>query len=819
MTKSDGEEIYKEKIDKAWKLYWDNKETEAKVLCAELRSDFPQKLTYEYIEALIAIDNKLYKNAEKYLLNLFNRDEKEVMTGHICYNLSVVYDKKCYDISKAADYVFDQSKSKYYHEKSRRAKDTPANAYHSGYSHYSDGERIPLFQEAIIKFPDEPIFYINLAQQYRRNENYKNELLVYNDAINKEVVSASLYFNLAWYYYKSKEYSTALTYYQESLKRLEDGEYRKWPLFYMMGVCQRYDHKLDDAESFFRQSFLLTAQHSDCWFGFISLLSLYAETGNEAAIKSLLVELLITEETMSEGSLGGGPVWLSPDITDSIYFEPDITSAYKSIKKIKMAGMTELQQGKLWFTRLILAKAVNKESDIHQALKKVISCLGAYEHDYILDELASSHVNKFDESVEKRDNLDPAVKELTKDLEEIYALRALVVPHLETIITTLFKAELFQTIITFVTYFTQKQLEEANLLFELAYSSSKLGDDDNAYKLYLRLFELNPNSSGACNNLGVIAGKKKDFAQAVDWYKKGLIIDQNDELIKNNLKSSQQRLAEQQEEVKIKRRLEQEQMEAIAQLKKESDFALDKLSAFLANIKKESGFKDGKLAIPKNRFPQLMGAQKQFADSLRDQWLSKKYLTETGERNEFQVMVYAINPHIEVELTRLENFKLPAHWIAGIASMTPEKLEQHHYFNLIEKIRRANKKFSPLLERDYNELVFNSLVGNDKATIVLSGSMVELVLTYYFEKKKMATIPVMDKGIPKPKKLYNCVLSDLIDYAESQKLFGNDFPHLSNLSRIYRNYIHPGRELKERLDKTKADLCFISVTEILKRVL
>ncbi|WP_454801422.1 tetratricopeptide repeat protein [Mucilaginibacter phyllosphaerae] len=819
MIKSDEEEIYKEKIDQAWKFYWDDKETEANALCAELRLDFPKKLAYEYIESLIAINNKRYKEAEKYLLNLLDRDEKEAMTGRICYNLSVIYEKKCYESSKAADYVFDQSKSKYHHEKSRRAKDTPENVYHMGYSHYSDGERIPLFQEAIVKFPDEPIFYIYLAQQYRRNENYKHELLVYNDAINKEVVSASLYFNLAWYYYKSKAYSNALTYYQESLKRSVDGENRKWPLYYMMGVCQQHNHKLEDAESSFRQSFVLTAQNSDCWFGFISLLNLYAETGNEAAIKSLLVELLITEETMSEGSLGGGPVWLSPNITDSIYFEPDIASAYKSIKKIKVAGMTELQQGKLWFTRLILAKAVYRETDIHQALKKVISCLGAYGHDYILDELASSHVNKFDESVEKRGKLDPAVKELTKDLDDIYALRALVVPHLETIITTLFKAELFQTIITFVTYFTQQHLEEANLLFELAYSSSKLGDDDNAYKLYLRLFELNPNSSGVCNNLGVIAGKKKDFAQAVDWYKKGLIIDPNDELIKNNLKSSQQRLAEQQEEAKIKKRLEQEQMEAIAQLKKESDFALDKLSTFLANIKKESGFKDGKLAIPKNRFPQLMGAQKQFSDSLRDQWLSKKYLTETGERNEFQVMVYAINPHIESELTRLENYKLPAHWIAGIASMTPEKLEQHHYFNLIEKIRRANKKFSPLLERDYNELVFNALVGNDKATIVLSGSMVELVLTYYFEKKKMATIPVMDKGIPKPKKLYNCVLSDLIDYAESQKLFGNDFPHLSNLSRIYRNYIHPGRELKERLDKTKADLCFISVTEILKRVL
>jgi Flp pilus assembly protein TadD len=819
MNKSDEEEIYKDKINQAWKFYSEDKETEALLLCMELRSDFPEKLTYEYIEALIASDQKLYKDAETYLLNLLRRDENEVMTSHICHRLSIIYDKKCYDSSKADNYVYDQSKAKYYHEKSRKAKETPIDVYHSGYSYYRDEERIILYQEAITKFPKEPVFYINLAQQYRRNENFKQELLVYNDAINNEATSASLYWNLAWYYYKNGAFSTALKYYDESLKQIEEGAYHQWPILYMLGVCQLQLNYLEAAEGYYRKSLNLTAEHNDCWFGIISLLSLYTATENERAINGLLNELLITEEKMSDGSLTGGPVWLSPNITDSIYFEPSLDEAYKLIKKIKAKGLTNLQQGKLWFTRFILTKALCKEADTHQALKKTLALIGAYEYDFIIDELASSHGIQISVASENKGKLDLAINDLIKDLDDYYALRAATVSQLEEIFSNIFDAKSYQLLINLSAYFTQQQLEEANLLFELAYSASKVGDDDKAYNLYVRLFEVNPNSSGACNNLGVIADKRKDYAQAVKWYEKGLIIDQKDELIKNNLKSSRQKLSEQEEELKIKKRLEQEQMEAIALLKKESDFALDKLRIFLMNIKKESGFKEGKVPIPKNRFPQLMGAQKQFADSLRDQWISRKYITETGERNDYQVMVYAINPHIEVELTRLENYKLPAHWIAGIASMTPEKLEQHHYFRLIEKIKKANKKFSTLLERDYNELVFNALVGNDKATIVLSGSMVELVLTYYFEKKKMATIPVMDKGALKPKKLYNCVLSDLIDYAESQKLFGNDFPHLSNLSRIYRNYIHPGRELKERLDKTKADLCFISVTEILKRVL
>ena len=55
-------------------------------------------------------------------------------------------------------------------------------------------------------------------------------------------------------------------------------------------------------------------------------------------------------------------------------------------------------------------------------------------------------------------------------------------------------------------------------------------------------------------------------------------------------------------------------------------------------------------------------------------------------------------------------------------------------------------------------------------------------------------------------------------YAEKKVLFGADFQSLSNLSRIYRNFIHPGKELKEELNKAKSDLCFICVMEILRKI-
>ena len=164
--------------------------------------------------------------------------------------------------------------------------------------------------------------------------------------------------------------------------------------------------------------------------------------------------------------------------------------------------------------------------------------------------------------------------------------------------------------------------------------------------------------------------------------------------------------------------------------------------------------------------------------------------------------------------------KIPEKWTKYTSSIKTNSLNNLEYFEIVDRIKRVNQKFRLLIERDVNELFFNHIVHNDKASIVLSGSLIELLLTYYCEKKKLKKIPVKDSsGATKNKKLYDCVLSDLIQFCESQNFFGSDFPHLGNLSRIYRNYIHPGRELKESINRSKAELCFISTKELLKKIL
>jgi hypothetical protein len=75
-----------------------------------------------------------------------------------------------------------------------------------------------------------------------------------------------------------------------------------------------------------------------------------------------------------------------------------------------------------------------------------------------------------------------------------------------------------------------------------------------------------------------------------------------------------------------------------------------------------------------------------------------------------------------------------------------------------------------------------------------------------------------DKRITR--KLYDSDLGDLLTFFEQQKMMEDITIHMGNISRIYRNFIHPGKELreKEELNQNKADLCFISTLEIIKAV-
>jgi hypothetical protein len=111
-------------------------------------------------------------------------------------------------------------------------------------------------------------------------------------------------------------------------------------------------------------------------------------------------------------------------------------------------------------------------------------------------------------------------------------------------------------------------------------------------------------------------------------------------------------------------------------------------------------------------------------------------------------------------------------------------------------------------------------MGNDKSTVILSGSIVESALIYYCEKKKITNISYQRQNKTINKKLYDCDLGDILSYFEQNRLLGNAIVYMGNISRIYRNFVHPGKELREAdsLNQEKINLCFASTLEILRSV-
>ena len=405
------------------------------------------------------------------------------------------------------------------------------------------------------------------------------------------------------------------------------------------------------------------------------------------------------------------------------------------------------------------------------------------------------------------------IKEKIKSLKKLYDEEKFDDAHAESesFVLELFKEKKYKDIVE-----ADKKLESVPIIFEVAYAYSEMGDENKAEEIYETIlsFPGEENNSAILNNLSNIKKSKGKIKEAFDLIQKAKKKDTEDEIIDRNYQNLLGIINEQEA-------IEQNYKNAVSLIQKENDFVIGKLKNFFTNIKKESGLKNNQIAIPNWKFKVLMGTDDQKADSLKKQWIEKGYIRKTDQRTENLVSVYEINCHIEKAIEKAQNTKINKKWIDGFENIDILKLEKIGYFEILPRIRKINKKFKFLLERDFNELTFNYLVGNEKSVIVIAGSLIEAVLIYHCEKKKVKKInyQIQNKAIQKD--LYDCDLGDLLNYFEQGKIMSDLLVHLGNISRIHRNFIHPGKEVREfeKLDQTKSDLCYISAVEIIKKLI
>lgn len=356
---------------------------------------------------------------------------------------------------------------------------------------------------------------------------------------------------------------------------------------------------------------------------------------------------------------------------------------------------------------------------------------------------------------------------------------------------------------------------ESFYTFEVAYALSETDYLDESEKVYEYLLAYEAHNTAILNNLSDIKRAKNQIHEAFELIQHAYQLAPQDEIIAGNY---QQLLAliEQQEVIQWK------YTEALSILAHEDDALTEQLRTFVSNIYQDPELHNHRMPIPEWKFAILMETDQHQAEMLRGDWLEKGYLRYTGERNRQLAAIYEINPSLKKELQKIHPKRLPVEWIEGFERLTVENLERYSYFSTLRNIRKMNKKYREIAERDLNELFLNYLMQNEKAVVVLAGSLLEIILIDYCEKKNITKLYLPRKNDKYEKRdLYECDLAEMLSYLREKKILSDIFVHIGNISRIYRNFIHPGKELREAelLSQSESNLCFISVMEVIKKLL
>jgi tetratricopeptide (TPR) repeat protein len=349
--------------------------------------------------------------------------------------------------------------------------------------------------------------------------------------------------------------------------------------------------------------------------------------------------------------------------------------------------------------------------------------------------------------------------------------------------------------------------------FEVAYALNDQGFKEDAERIYEFIVSHSPKNSSALNNLSNIKKEKGNIDEAFDLIQRAYKIEPKDEIVSRNYENLLSIVRE-------KEQITQDYQHALTYLPKENEFVIQKINAFFVSARNDKDFKNNKLPIPRWKFKVMMGTDEQKALSLLDQWLNKGYVRKTGDRGDYGEYVYEFNPFLLKELIKIKPKKINPDWLKGIELLNVDNLEILSYFTVIQAVEKVKKSIRIILQRDVDELFLNYIMQNHKAVVILSGSIVEILLLYYLEKKKIKDISYEKHSRTISKKLYDCDLGDILSYFEQKKLLGDIVVHMGNISRIYRNFVHPGKELREQemLNHAKANICFMSTLEILKRI-
>lgn len=130
----------------------------------------------------------------------------------------------------------------------------------------------------------------------------------------------------------------------------------------------------------------------------------------------------------------------------------------------------------------------------------------------------------------------------------------------------------------------------------------------------------------------------------------------------------------------------------------------------------------------------------------------------------------------------------------GEAKVDQFERKEFHYIQ--------DKKIRAILSRDYFELEKARFMGCWKSVIILAGGSIEAILLDVLKANESAARSSSKAPQNKPS-IEQWGMEELVNVAEDLKLISGGLGKLSHGIRAYRNLVHPGNEVRNRLNPSE----------------
>ena len=609
------------------------------------------KITEQQLQEITdLIDNKKWEEAENALLKLSKAGDSRVY-----YYLGHVYD--AYDNPKK-----DAEKVKRYFNLAAESSNPVAGAFiRLSRNEKNKTHSVRILRKGLQSFPKSEAIYYQLLN-YTEPSNRED---IYKEIVEKQCVSERIKINMAVTYFDLKKYEKVI----EVLSDFEaEEEWDRNILALIKGFSLYEAGESAEAIKIFSKLIEEDINHRLQYvphFGLVLILL----SQDKLAEAEQLVEEIPLEINIFEGAyliLEPGP-WGESYIDTKEYFLRAIDLIIKKTRQKKIKGIMRGLRGLFLYGKAFEEDTTKKglqatvRKDLEFAIKEFPQNKEIAQHLFwVFKEGNPTKAWKYliqyalhgDEDIDGHEDFiedvnaqlfEHILKEFQEKTSDYYVAQKLSKFLLSSIINRLFRDKRYRDISITTNKFTDSQLAESDVMFEMAYSH---GEENNliASKKYYELYLAKKGESNAAlNNLGLIFEKTGNLLKAKELFQKAAKIDSENDIYLRNLKRVEG-------EIKKKGKFEYELQEAVEKYHRESPYAHKKILDFYSN-KNE----DGLIICSYRQAPQFLKMSGTRATDFLNDLLSKKFFIKvTDHEYETHSNVYRLNPYLEPELAKIE---------------------------------------------------------------------------------------------------------------------------------------------------------------------